>query len=632
MILQALTRAYDRHAAAPDPKVPPFGYSVENISFALELTRDGTPIRLLDRRTKIKNKYYPDGMAVPMTERTSGVKPKFLWDNASYVFGLPSKKESKKSEEEKQARTDKEHAAFKDLHCRLIGDTEDEGLLALLAFLKTWQPLQWTSLPGSDYVIDFKNSNLVFRLESERGFIHQRLAAQEIWQAKLRSQRGAPGLCLVTGLGDTPIAELHPSVGGVEDAQTSGAYLVSYNIDAFTSYGKKSGHNSPVGEDSAFAYTAVLNHLLTANNGREHNGRLKKTNAVQIADATTVFWAEAQDLSEAERAEYAAHQLFAPDDTSETAKLKAVFDVIAEGRPLRDAGLDEDMTFYILGLSPNAARLSVRFWHVSTLGHLYAAFRQHWDDLRIDCIKWNRPPALWQIVQRTAPARKNEKGVVKYDSKHVPPNLVGELMRAILTLGRYPGSLLTNLVMRVRTDGVLDRIRVALIKATIVRAMRLDKRLPKEDYLMRTDPDDPNPARRLGRLFAVLERAQLAALGDKINATIKDKYLGAAAATPAQVFVGLIKNSQHHTKRLRNGHADAQWIKDAKHARNVGFGIERDIGRLWGAFDEGLPVQHSIEEQGLFFVGYYQERFGGKPDQHVGEEPGVDQDISGDQE
>jgi CRISPR-associated protein Csd1 len=224
----------------------------------------------------------------------------------------------------------------------------------------------------------------------------------------------------------------------------------------------------------------------------------------------------------------------------------------------------------------------------------------------------------------TSPARPNKSGEPKLSFDDISPLLSGELMRAILTGGRYPAALLTNLVMRIRSDHYINRLRVSLIKAAIVRALRIDGKLPTEDYLVRSDPNDPNPARRLGRLFAVLERAQLAALGDGINATIKDKYIGSAAATPALVFPFLVKNSNHHAARLRRGHADAGWIKDAQHAKRVGMGLERDIGRLWAAFNDGLPPQLSTTEQGLFFVGYYQERFGGKPDPDSGE-PATDQ-------
>nr|WP_246742748.1 type I-C CRISPR-associated protein Cas8c/Csd1 [Rhodomicrobium vannielii] len=180
------------------------------------------------------------------------------------------------------------------------------------------------------------------------------------------------------------------------------------------------------------------------------------------------------------------------------------------------------------------------------------------------------------------------------------------MLRAILTGDYFPASLLPLLLMRVRSDHHLDSVRAALIKGLLIRRMRIQRRLPKrpdgnfqEDYLVRTDPNDTNDARQLGRLFAILERAQLAALGDEVNTTVKDKFLGAAAATPARVFPGILKNAQNHLKRLRNGHSDATWIKDAQHARRVGAALDRDIGRLWGSFEKGVSQQHSNEEQGL---------------------------------
>ena len=215
---------------------------------------------------------------------------------------------------------------------------------------------------------------------------------------------------------------------------------------------------------------------------------------------------------------------------------------------------------------------------------------------------------------------------MKFSFDDISPLLSGELMRAILTGGRYPGALLANLVMRIRTDHHVNRLRVSLIKAAIVRAWRIDGKLPREDYLVRTDPNDPNPARRLGRLFAVLERAQLAALGDNINATIKDKYIGSAAATPALVFPvpGEELQPPHGAAAPRPCRCGLDRGRTARQARRHAA-LERDIGRLWGAFNDGLPPQLSTTEQGLFFVGYYQERFGGKPDKEAGGEPATDQ-------
>jgi len=183
----------------------------------------------------------------------------------------------------------------------------------------------------------------------------------------------------------------------------------------------------------------------------------------------------------------------------------------------------------------------------------------------------------------------------------------------------------------VRSDHLLDSLRISMVKAVIVRDMRKEGRLPKEDYLVRSDPDDPNPARRLGRLFALIERAQLAALGDKVNTTVKDKYLGSCAATPAQVISKLILAAEeHHLKRLRNGHSDADWIKDAEHARRVGASINRDLGRLAASFNDSFAKQHSDEEQGLFLVGYYQERYGSRKSDDGGD-PADDQTNEGEE-
>jgi CRISPR-associated protein Csd1 len=487
--------------------------------------------------------------------------------------------------------------------------------LAVSRFLEAWQS---DAEQLSRYQREVIGTNVAFRLDGIPEFIHDRDAARILWLQYLTSRPATLGRCLITASANR-IALTHPAIGGVRGAKPSGAFIVSFNQESFVSYDKKQGQNAPVSEHAAFAYTTVLNDLLSRDSQQK----------VQIGDATTVFWAEAEIPENADAGEQAAAFLFAPSpdqlDNAATSRLsREVMQCFEKGRPLEnpELHLDPGTRFYILGLSPNSARLSVRFWEATTLGALGWAFHQHWQDLRIETPPVRGlPPSIAALTLRTAPARVDQQGKIKFSFRDVSPLIAGEVMRAILNGGRYPGSLLTNLVMRVRTDGVLDRTRVSLIKATITRAMRLEGRLPQENYLVRTDPDDPNAARRLGRLFAVLERAQAAALGDKINATVKDKYLGAAAATPARVFPGLITNANHHTARLRKGHTDAKWVKKPA---AVGFALDRDIGYLAAQFNDGFPSQQTIEEQGLFLIGYYQERFGGKPDDDIGEEPGVD--------
>jgi CRISPR-associated protein Csd1 len=603
MILQALNGAYARFAKQmlPNgkPRVPPYGFSYEKIDFALVIDRNGKLIDVAPVDADL------DVPVDPMTTRASGILPMFLWDKTAYVLGLAPKMKE---------RTADEHAAFKALHANVIGASQDEGLRAVLSFLDSWQP-------DAERLKGFRDSpigsNVVFRLDNESNFIHDRDAAKRLWLDYLSGQSAPVGRCLITAE-DARIALTHPTIGGVRDAQTSGASIVSFNQKAFVSYGKEQGENAPVSEAAAFAYTTALNELL-------RKGSRQK---VQIGDAATVFWAEAGDPADADAAERSAGFLFAPTqqqlEDQQTGRLaREVMQRIKRGIPLDspELHLRPGTRFYILGLSPNAARLSVRFWEATTLGGLGAAFHEHWRDLHMETSpRRGLPPSVAALALRTAPARIDRSGNTKFSFDDVSPRIAGELMRAILTRGRYPASLLATLVMRVRTDQEI-RSRAPLIKAILVRAMRLEGRLPKEDYLVRSDPDDTNPARRLGRLFAVLERTQAAALGGDINATIKDKYLGSAAATPGRVFPGLIKNAAHHTARLRKGHTDAKWVKKPAAA---GFALDRDIGQLTATFNDGFPSQQSIEEQGLFLVGYYQERFGSKTDGDIGDEPGID--------
>jgi CRISPR-associated protein Csd1 len=597
MILQALNGAYERLArqtlANGKPRVPPYGFSYEKIGFALRIDEHG---RLIDIDTVDSDLDVPKD---PTTTRTSGVYSMFLWDKSAYVLGLAP---------EQKKRTAEEHAAFKLRHLEVIGDTNDVGLRAVSAFLQGWLP-DPDKLPR--YAGEVVSTNLVFRLEGVGGYIHERTEARRLWLDFLARQHATKGTCLITG-DEALIALTHPTIGGVRGAQSSGASIVSFNQPSFVSLAKEQGANAPVSQKAAFQYTTALNELL----------RKDSPQKVRIGDATTVFWAEAADVAETEAAEQTVSWLLAPPDTAgmdtaETARIGEIMQMVEKGRPLADPQLhlDPQTSFYILGLSPNAARLSVRFFEATTLGRIGAAFHQHWQDLHMEQPKRKGlPPSIAALVLTTAPARVNALGQLKLSFDDASPLLAGALMRSILSEGRYPGALLSNLVMRIRTDRALTPNRVALIKAILVRTMRLEGRLPQEDYLMHSDPNDPNPARRLGRLFAVLERAQQNALGDNINATIKDKYIGAAAATPANVFVGLIKNSHNHTGRLRKGHADADWLKNkpVEVIKGVGYALERDIGLLWASFNDGLPTQLSSEEQGLFFVGYYQERFGGK--------------------
>lgn len=419
-----------------------------------------------------------------------------------------------------------------------------------------------------------------------------------MWERSFSVSNGRSVQCLVSGREITP-ARIHPLIKNISAPGKPTPKLVSFDkdSDAYSSYGKEEGGNAPISEASAFAYSTALNDLLGRTSGRDARDRPLYRNRAQVGDATTVFWAEAADATQTDQAEttFAAF-LNPPDDTpteddaAATAKVRGVVKAMAEGRPIEQAvpDLASDTRFYVLGLSPNAARISVRFWHATTFGDLGAAFQQHWQDLRVEPVPWKIAPAVWRLLLEIAPQRKSE---------NVPPNLAGEVMRAILGCTRYPRTLLTGVIVRIRADGDINGLRAALIKACLIRQM--------EDVPVALDRDNANPGYRLGRLFAVLESAQKAALPG-LNATIRDRYFGAASATPATVFPVLMRNSNHHLANLRKGEKGG-----------LAIWLEREIGEVMGGIEARFPGTLRLEEQGQFAIGYYHQRFAKRADKPI---------------
>jgi len=608
-ILASLVRAYERL-----PEAPPFGYSVQNIGVIVGLNPDGSVASVTDWRVGEGRKRNPRPMLVPQpVKRTSGADANFLWDKTAYTLGVTA--DSSKS-------ADKEHAEFKEHHRTSLEGTDDPGLKALLLFLQTWSPDQFKPPMWND---EFRDQNVAFVLEADRlqgRWLHERQKAKALWKAVSAPSDDNRQICLVSGEFEA-IARLHPSIMGVWGGQSSGGSIVAFNKtnNAFESYGHVQGDNAPVSEMVAFAYTTALNAFLKKDSGHR----------IQIGDASTVFWADASEAEVAKEAEALFTAMFGGetvDETAEAKKIGILLEQLKKGEPLEtlESRLEDGVRFHVLGLAPNAARISIRFHYDNDFRELARNYQDYVGDLRFEPRSKDRRITIYNLVLRTAPARRDRNKQIKFDSGQISPLLAGELFRSILTGDRFPRALLAQILMRVRSDQLLDNLRISMIKAVIVRAMRKEGRLPKEDYLVRSDPDDPNTARRLGKLFALIERAQLAALGDEINTTVKDKYLGTCAATPAQVISKLILNAeQHHLKRLRNGHSDAGWIKDAHHARRVGAAINRDLGRLAASFGNNFPAQHSDEEQGLFLIGYYQERYGSRKADDDGGDPSDDE-------
>ena len=574
MILQTLHEHYLRLLQRGESGLPREGFSQEKISYCLTLSATGNVLGVVPLLDTSGKKPQPKSLSVPQPEkRTSGIKPNFLWDKTSYVFGVSATSK----------RPDDEHKAFKTAHQAWLAGQTDAGLVALSQFLAQWSPEQFAPPMFSD---DMKDTNIVFRMEGDRQFVHERAAAQTL-RAKLLAPAASDDVampCLVTGdVG--PVARLHPAIKGVNGAQSSGASIVSFNQESFNSWGKEQGANSPVSEVAAFGYTTVLNHLLR----RDPSNRQR----LNIGDATVVFWAESDDPEEADAAEWTFAALTNDRDTDEqaTAKLQRALEVIAQGRPLTDIDpkLNPETRMVVLGLAPNASRLSIRYWLRDSLGVLAERLRAHAQDLALEPKPWKTAPTPWRLALCTAPMRDG-----KAKSEDVSPLLAGELMRAILTGGRYPQSLLSNLVMRMRADGDVSGVRVALCKAVLCRDLRLsDSITPIKEVPVSLDVHATHPAYLLGRLFSVLEGTQRAALGGKVNATIRDRFFGAASATPALVFPMLLRNAQNHLARLR------------KDKPGLGVNLEKDVQEIVDKLPDHFPKSLNLKDQGRFAIGYY---------------------------
>ncbi len=597
MILSSLVDYYQRLRDDPESGIAEPGYSQEKISYAIVLDAGGKVVDVHDLRDGSDKKPQPQLLDVPQPKkRTVGIKSNFLWDKTSYALGVSAS--SKRSEQE--------HEAFKASHQQALSGTDDPGLRALLAFLDAWSPARFGDAPHlGRHAESLLDANVVFRLDGDAGYLHQRPAARSTWARQQgQDEDTSQGICLVTGE-QAPLARLHPAIKGVNGAQSSGASIVSFNLDAFTSYGKRQGENAPVSEQATFAYTTTLNHLLR----RDPHNRQR----LQIGDTTVVFWAQAATGPQTEAAEDLIADFLRGEeadavvmaDGQATQRLHLALEQVRQNRPLRDLdpALDDEAHIFVLGLAPNASRLSIRFWETQTLAEFAQRLSDHYRDLELKPLAWKRPPTPQYLALQTAPVY-GENGRPK--AEDVPPLLAGELTRAILAGARYPRSLLGAIVMRFRADGQISPLRVALCKAVLARDARLGRQqgtssTNKGKPPVSLDTGNTDPGYLLGRLFSSLENLQRAALGAQVNATIRDRYYGAASATPASIFPVLLRNAQNHLGKLRKGKP------------GLAVNLEKEIGQIIDALPPQFPRALPIKEQGRFAIGYYhqtQARFG----------------------
>lgn len=576
MILQALVSYYETLAARGE--LPQPGWAPVKVSYVLNLDDQGDITNVVCIKEEVtrgkKKALVPQIIQLPApVKRTAGVTANFLCDNSSYILGADKKGKPKRSLECFQA--------CKTLHETLLVSVEEPAARALLSFFDHWQPEKLTEHPAfahQDMEDLLASANLIFRYRGR--YLHEIPAIRQAWQDYYNNSQDSQQFpCLVTGK-LAPVAQLHPSIKGIYGAQSSGASLVSFNAPAFCSYDREQGLNAPTSQYAAFAYGAALNYLIATQNTR-------------VGDVTLLFWAESGEDAYAD-----ALKQFSfgdEDDQYKEEDLKGLMESLAEGADVEWDGtrIDPNMTFYILGISPNAARLSVRFFLRNSFGQFIRSVKAHYD--RLEIVRPSFDPfdniPVWRMLKETVNPNSREKKPAA--------DMAGDTLRAILTNTPYPATLLNGVTLRIRADREMNRTRAAILKAYYLK--NRNPFVPEEVLTVSLNQDSNHEAYVLGRLFSVLEAIQSDA-NPGINATIRDKYFSSASATPGVVFPTLVNLAQKHLRKLDEG-------------KKIFY--DKQLTELMSKLGETYPNRMNLPQQGAFQLGYYhqtQYRFTKKED------------------
>ena len=608
MLIKALCEYYD--VLAKNGKVAPDGYSKQKISYFVELNIDGSIDRITDCR---RSEFIQKGkgkvreiktdrimyMPLPATNK-SGIAANIADCRGAYIFGVAytdnEKDEQKRIKISKQAM--QKHSKFVEVNLPFIEQMTQKSdiVTAYYNFLLSWKPsdeqdnivLQHLGkdLNAANYAFCLSGRNDIL-LHEDRDFLdslmkeRKKPIAADAYQAQ----------CAVMGTIE-PIARLHNKVKNIFGGQPSGTSLICFNNDSEASYMLSQSYNSAISEEVMSKYTESLNMLAA---DRQHK--------VLFGDMTVIFWAMNDGASETDLMSYFLSSSQSLDaDGTDKMLVNMILDAkngkIAHER-IRDLDIiSDDVDFYVVGIKPNSSRLSIKFIDKRKYGDLLQNMAQFQIDVHVAGMK--KLVSFWHITQAVLSP--------KSEQANIDPSLCASLLKAAMNDRPLPLQLLSDVIRRIKSDigyegdetgknkkyVAVNAIRVGIIKAYLNRQNRAVHK--KEEIGVSLDRNNENQAYLCGRLFAVLESVQQASVDGQLNRTIKDSYFASAASTPAAIFARLFKLSQYHLKKI------------AANKKGLEVHFNKLLGEIMDNLQDEFPTRLSLQEQGKFVIGYYQQR------------------------
>lgn len=557
MILKALSEYYRRKT-----DLPKFGRELVEIAFIIVIDKNGNFLRFEDRRiNKSSAQNFVVTKRIPNRSGTGVKEANYLYDDCKYVLGYSPNKE--------QSGSNGYLNSFKQKVEQIKNRINNDSINAVYKFYQTdiaeiHKQIQsdqlWDEIQRN---LNKKFSMFSFLIEGDTKIIAEHEELLDLLPNKCDNK----GTCMVTGENGNIISISTPTM--IPGSQAT-AKLVSFQTSSgYDSYGKTQGENAPICEQTDFAYTTALKHMLSSDS----------RNKFLIGNQTLLFWTSLNDIA-GKQIEEGIFELFGLENNEDNPdvgidKIRKVFYSIYSGE-LQTTLNDK---FFILGLIPNSARIAVTTWSEIQLTDFAKSILSHFEDMEIvDSRKEKKPyVGLYSMVKAIA---------LNATPKEVPHNLISAIVKSIFEGLPYPETLYNNCIRRIRAEQKINITRAAILKAY------LNRKNNRQKIKIMLDKENKNQGYLCGRLFGVLVKVQNDAY-NKQSSSIRDRYMNAASSTPSTVFATILNLSTCHAEKLSEG------------SRIYYEKIKQEIIDKLDA--DGFPTHLNLQDQGRFFVGYYQQ-------------------------